>query len=161
MYLIFLIMIQDFHYTSSAYSLSVLHSVNLFPCEVRTLQQCTVESWTMWELGTLALCMVENLCITDSWPSVFMVPLHREFIQPCRTVIFNMEKPMCKWTHAIQTSIVKGPTLLLFLPSFPLSCHLVLFFSSRHLLFHLYFILHWIYLQVILIFLVVKIVLES
>ena len=81
----------------------------------------------MWELGTLALCMVENLCITDSWPSVFMVPLHREFIQPCRTVIFNMEKPMCKWTHAIQTSIVKGPTLLLFLPSCPLGVILLCF----------------------------------
>ena len=69
----------------------------------------------MWELRTLALCMVENLCITDSWPSVFMVPLHLEFIQPCRTAIFNIEKSMCKRTHAIQTSIVKGSTLLLFL----------------------------------------------
>ena len=70
-------------------------------------------------LGTLALCMIENLCITDSRPSVFVVPLHREFIQPCRTVIFNIEKSMCKWTHAIQTNIVKGSTLLLFLPSCP------------------------------------------
>lgn len=59
----------------------------------------------------------ENLCITDSWPSVFMVPLHLEFIQPCRTAIFNMKNPCVKRTHAIQTSIVKGSTLLLlFLP---------------------------------------------
>lgn len=74
--------------------------------------------------------MVENLCITDSWPSVFMVPLHLEFIQPCRTAIFNIEKSMCKRTHAIQTSIVKGSTLLLFLPSCPFGIILLFAINS-------------------------------
>ena len=39
----------------------------------------------MWELGTLALCMVENLCVIDSWPSVFMVP--HSWIQPTMDLV--------------------------------------------------------------------------
>ena len=43
----------------------------------------TVEPWTMWGLGALTLHAAENLCVTYSQPSIYVVPPYMQIFHTC------------------------------------------------------------------------------
>lgn len=71
----------------------------------------------MWGLGALTLSTVKLLCITRSWPSIYMDPPYWWFcIQLwCSSIVFTTEKKsIYKWIGGVQNLYVQGSITLLY-----------------------------------------------